>query len=368
MRIGIITITDGQNYGNRLQNFALQETLKKLGAEVDTIKRLTYHDITGMNRVKLYIKNFVKLFKNNKALISVYIRKHKFSKFNKKYISFSKYSLRDNHAPDELKDAYDFFICGSDQIWNPYIRIAYNDIENAFAVFADYNQRISYAASFGISEIPKRYIKQYQKLINGIKTISVREAEGVDIVKKLTGREAKLVLDPTMLLSKEEWIRIEKKPKWYKGKQYVLTYFLGGRAENIKRLVNEISIRDGLDIINLESEFLVNNIVKNTDYYSVSPEEFVYLVHHCSYMLTDSFHGSVFSIIFEKIFGVFGRKEVEKNNNMSSRIISLLSMFGLQSCLDNINILRSIDYNKIKQILNEEKKYSIDYLLNAIQH
>lgn len=366
MKIGIITITDGQNYGNRLQNFALQETLKKFGVQADTIKRLTFRNVTGMDRVKLYIKNFVKFFVCPKAITSFYIRKYKFYQFNKKYIHFSNYFLKDNHASDKLKDSYNFFICGSDQIWNPYIRIAYDDIENAFAVFAYDYQRISYAASFGISEIPEKCIEQYKRLINGMRLISVREVKGVDIVKKLTDKEAQLVLDPTMLLSKEEWIRIEKKPRWYENEKYILTYFLGGRNGNVKRIINDISAKNNLKIINLEIEFLANNQVENSNYYTASPEEFIYLIHHCDFMMTDSFHGSVFSIIFEKAFGVFERKLTEKNNNMSSRIVSLLSMFGLQGCLNNIHILNKVDYNEVKQILNKEKAKSIDYLLNAI--
>lgn len=370
MRVGIITITDGQNYGNRLQNFALQETLKKLGFEVDTIKRLTFRDVRGIDRMKRDIRNLIIFFRNNRDIVPFCIRKHKFNRFNRKYISFSKYSLRDNHAPDDLKEAYDFFVCGSDQIWNPLIKIAYNDIENAFALFADYEQRISYAGSFGIEEIPKPYIEQYKKLIKEMNCISVREQTGVDIVKNLTGRNAELVLDPTFLLSKQEWIIIEQKPRWLREDKYILSYFLGGRNEDIKQLMNEVSLKYKLKIINLENEFLSGNMIENINYYTVSPNEFIFLVHHCNYMFTDSFHGSVFSIIFEKVFRVFERKEVEKNNNMSTRLKSLLSMLKLEKCIGNIEsleMLQDIDFSEANTILDIKKQESINYLLKSLK-
>lgn len=369
MKIAIITITDGENYGNRLQNYALQQVLMSLGHEVETIKRLTINDLEGLSKWIMRAYNVKCLLTHTDAKSARLVRKRNFKRFNKKYVHFSKYKVRDNVAPKKLARQYDYFVCGSDQIWNPLIKIAIDDIDNGFAKFAEKSQRISYAASFGISDLPEKYIERYRELLCGMKAISVREKGGVEIVRKVSGRDAKLVLDPTLMLSKEHWIAIEKRPKWCTDKKYILTYFLGGRSENINEFLQQKE-KQGFEVINLDFEYIESDKIENEQYFSTGPDEFIYLIHYCEMFLTDSFHGSVFSILFEKNFRVYDRKAVEDGNNMGTRISSLLQMFHLESCMENINqkVQEPIcEFEHIEQILRRERQESYEFLKNAMR-
>lgn len=366
MKIGIITITDGQNYGNRLQNYALQTTLEKLGLEPETIHRKTFRD---KNALKIRAKNIIKTFLGRYNPYPYYIRKKKFNEFNEKYVKFSKYSTGFNKAPQELKKSYDYFVCGSDQVWNPLIPIVIDDIESGFAQFADYNQRISYAASFGIKELPKEFENKFKNLLSGMRHISVREESGVKIVENLVGKEAKHVLDPTLLLSKEEWMKISEKPEWFNGKKFILTYFLGQPDAVLQQYIMKIAKEKSLEIIALNIEFLSNKEINNKDYFSVSPSEFVWLINSCSLMLTDSFHGSVFSIIFNKPFRVFNRKSVEEGNNMGTRIDTLFKLFGLNNygnINEEINEIFDYNYKRYNEVIKIEQEKSIEYLKTSL--
>lgn len=366
MKIGIITITDGQNYGNRLQNYALQTSLQKMGLEAETIYRKTFRDKIDFVRI---IKNIIKSCIGKYNPYPYLLRKIKFKNFNRRYINFSKYCIGENSAPNDLKREYDYFVCGSDQIWNPLIPICIDDIENGFAQFADYNQRIAYAASFGIGKIPEKFRCEYQRLLNGMKNISVREESGVTIVKELINKEVNHVLDPTLLLSKEEWLEIKEKPRWLEEKPFILTYFLGGQDEKLKTYIKNIAREKNLNIIDLSIEFISNNEIKNNNYFSVDPSEFIWLINKCDLMLTDSFHGSVFSIIFNKPFRVFKRKSVENGNNMNTRIDTLFNLFGLSNYGDlneSIDDLFKCNYGKYRQVIEYEQKRSIEYLKNAL--
>lgn len=362
MKIGIITITDGQNYGNRLQNYALQSTLEKLGVESETIYRKTFRDEQSL---KICAKNIIKTFLGRYNPYPYYIRKKKFNEFNKRYIKFSNYSIGFNKAPKDLKRDYDYFVCGSDQVWNPLIPIVIDDIENGFAQFADYNQRIAYAASFGIKEIPEEFKSQFKKLLNGMKYISVREESGVNIVKNLIGKEVKHVLDPTLLLLKEEWLKVSEKPKWFNGKPFILTYFLGKPDTALSKYIMTIAKEKKLEIIDLSIEFLSSKEISNKDYFSVSPSEFIWLINSCSLMLTDSFHGSVFSVIFNKPFRVFNRKSVEKGNNMGTRIETLFKVFELNNygnLKEEIDEVFKHNYKRYNEVIKIEQEKSIKYL------
>lgn len=368
MKVAIITITDGENYGNRLQNYALEQVLNSLGHDVETIKRLTIRDLGIKLKGIRFIYNIICALLHLKGKHAIMLRKRNFKEFNKRYVSFSKYKVHDNIAPKKLADAYDYFVCGSDQIWNPLIRIAIDDIDNGFAKFAKNNQRISYAASFGISELPYEYMEKYKQLLEGMKAISVREKSGIEIVKKVSGRDATLVLDPTLMLSKEQWIAIEKKPKWHSQKRYILTYFLGGRNDKIN-LFLEQKAKQEFQIINLDFEFIGYEKIENEKHFSVGPDEFIYLIHNCEIFLTDSFHGSVFSILFKKNFKVYDRKEVEVGNNMGTRISSLLEMFHLEQCSGDLNDeveITECSFDNVDEILKAERMNSYKYLRKVL--
>ena len=341
--IGIITINDNNNCGNRLQNYALQETLKKYCDKVQTIKNEPFlnwnhnYPISLLRLIKKQIKN---LIKGNKL----------FKEFNKN-ITFAKGYL--TIKTRNISDKYDYFVVGSDQVWKP-TRKRLSKID--LLAFAEPKKRIAYAASFGLNEIEEKYYKTLQEELPKFKAISVREDAGKEIINKATGiKDVSVVLDPTMLLDKEKWIKLEKKPEGFNKDKYVFTYFLGD--ENTEKLVKEI----------FGEKYSVVDFYKGT----YGPAEFLYLINHAEYILTDSFHGTVFSILFNKEFYVFERKEKDINNNMSSRFETLFRIFSLEdrkiNNLKDINITNKIDYSIIEEKLKEEREKSLVFLDNALK-
>lgn len=368
MKIGILTITDGANYGNRLQNYAMQELIESLGYEVETIRRLTYRDRTKTDEVKITIKDTIKRFIGKKNTeFSARKRKNRFNEFNKRYIKYSDFCISNNNAPSELNDYYDYFVCGSDQIWNAHFDVVKCDIKNHLAAFADSTKRIAFAASFGTTDVAVGYKKVFEDELKKFKAIAVREDAGRKIVKDLTGRDdVAVVLDPTLLIDRDKWISIEKQPKYIKDEKYIVTYFLGGRSEKINLYIENLSAKNGLKVINLDIEFLRDSQISNGDIFCTTPDEFVWLIHHAECVLTDSFHASVFSIIFEKPFLVFERIAAEKDNDMGSRIDTLLGKFRLNDCKDDIENPTKVplnhDYSEGYKQLEKERKKAMFFL------
>lgn len=373
-KIAIITITDGTNYGNRLQNFATQKILEGFGVEVETI----YNFYGRLSKIKFIYKKFKRICKYKllicfrliikfsdfkiKKLYDVYIeleRNKAFEKFNSKYIKFSKFKTSGSNIPLELNYTYDYFLCGSDQIWNPYYP---QSADLYFLTFTDYEKSIAFAPSLGVSNFPNEMKKSYIEWISKIKYLSVREKAGRDIIKQLTGRDALVLVDPTLLLSKEEWLEISSRPACKPRKKYILTYFLGNRPKEDVDKIIKIAQNNGMEIFDLLD---VNSVKK----YSISPSEFIDLINDASLVCTDSFHGTIFSMIMKVPFIVFERKG--KEVSMNSRIQTLLSLFNLET-RTNKNIICDeqifqVNYENIDSILRIEKEKSMKYLKDAMQ-
>lgn len=369
-KVGIITITHGTNYGNRLQNYATQKVLEDLGVKAETIyhyygkggkSQSFYNKLIGKiydvkkNNLRYLLNQVIRRKLNNKAKQE---REKSFAEFNNKYIKFSKFKTTSYDIPSELDANYDYFLCGSDQIWNPYHTESANVY---FLTFTKYEKSIAFAPSLGVSEFPYEMRQSYIKMINQIKYLSVREKAGYDIIRELTGRKAEVLVDPTLLLNREEWLEISKEPKCKPKSNYILTYFLGEKDKSSIRRIEIIAKENKMEVFNLLDR---NNIEK----YSVNPSEFIALIKDASLVCTDSFHGSVFSIIMRVPFIVFERKG--KEISMNSRIDTLLSTLKLKSRLDK-NIISNdqifnLDYEEIQGILNLEKEKSINFLKKSL--
>lgn len=371
MKVAILTITDGANYGNRLQNYALQETIRSMGVEVETIRRKTFRDKSGINRIFEKAKIIIKRCFGKNYNYYYEQRRKIFQDFNNKYVSFSTEIIGNNIAPNNLSNKYDYFVCGSDQVWNARIPIVKEDLNNYLAMFANKEKRIAYAASFGTNDIPEEDRMLFRKQLNQFKVIGLREEAGMDIVRDLTGRtDAKVVLDPTMLLSSEQWNNIIQKPDFVKENvPYIVTYFLGGRSSKISQYIKNLANKSECIVYNLENEFKADNI-DELEVYKAGPQEFVWLIKNAEYVLTDSFHATVFSILFHKKFCVFERKECEQGNNMNSRITTLLGYFGLEDWSDNIDNPTNIpmEYNGeyVDSVIRYKKQESVRFLKNAL--
>lgn len=147
----------------------------------------------------------------------------------------------------------------------------------------------------------------------------MREQEGANTVKQFTGRDVPVVVDPTMLLTPDEWRKVSRQPAWYRGEDYILTYFLGNRPN---AAIQQVANKSGLPSVNLLDEDVYEHYVTGVD-------EFIWAIEHASLIYTDSFHGTVFSILFQRPFVVCNRVGEEAVGKMSSRIDTLLSYFGL---------------------------------------
>lgn len=371
-KVAILTLNGYFNYGNRLQNYALQEAIRGLGFEVETIINNTTHIINSKKAEKIRkyeiikdknVKDIYKLV-NKKLINSLYgnelnkKRTQIFKDFSKQYINETEYTISINNIPKDLSNRYDYFVTGSDQVWNPNFRKG-SPID--FLTFAPKEKRISYAASFGVSYIPEEYKERYRKWLFGMNRLSVREEAGAEIIKELTGRETTVVLDPTMLLTREEWLSISKEPV-YKPERYLLTYFLGDIPKARIKKIKEIAKRNNLEIVNLAQ-------ISDKKYYLSGPSEFINYIESASVFCTDSFHGAVFSILLKTPFIVFNREG--KGPSMNSRLETLLEKFRLEDRLeDNIQSNQQIfncDLTNTLPILEDEKEISLKYLRSSLK-
>ena len=352
MKIGIITINDNDNYGNRLQNYAVQETLKKIGIEdVETIKNDVY--LNNKKPIIEYIARGAKgVYKRAELIIK---RKIKNPKRRKCFLEFNKnvkFSKRYAHMYKK-NDGYDCFIVGSDQVWNPnFGRLRDFDVVN----FETKAKRIAFAASFGVSQIDKEHEDRMVRTLPRFDAVTVREDAGKAIIKnKLPDIDVEVLVDPTMLLNAEEWDKVSKKPEALKTDRYILNYFLGELSDKRRKEIDRIAKENNCEVINI--------LDKNSPFYQTGPSEFIYLEKNAFAICTDSFHSCVFAILYNKPFIVFDREDnVAK---MNSRIDTLINKFKLKNRVFENKIKTEnleYDYTEAYEILERERKKSIDFL------
>ena len=375
-KVGILTINDYNNYGNRLQNYATQELLKAMGLDVKTVVNITKIEnkngqikevIHKIQRIKHMTLNEIFEKINTKIWNYTHVKEIKrckierikaFKEFTRKYIEETDYFISTNNIPNGLSEKFDYFITGSDQVWNPNFRHG-SSID--FLTFAPKHKRIAYAPSFGISKIPPEYIDRYKTWLSEMYRLSVREEIGAKIIKELTGRDAVVLVDPTLMLTKEKWLSISKEAKNKPEGKYLLNYFLGSVSKETKRKIKSIATKNKLEIVNLAD-------IRDKKTYTADPSEFIDYINSASVFLTDSFHGAVFSILLEVPFIVFNREG--SIHSMNSRIDTLLSKFKLGSrkannITDN-NQIFEIDYSHVPPILEAERKKAYEYLKEAL--
>lgn len=359
MKVGIITFHKAINYGAILQAFALQSAVKKLNSHID-VEIINYipPKFVKVNQI-IKLKSGKRMFLES-VLIAPYFYKRKkiFENFSQKFLNLTK-PLYNKEELKNFSRNYDYIITGSDQVWN------YNLTNTDDAYFINFNERaikVAYAASFGIEKIPSDLENWYTKLINKINFISTREQQGVKIVNELCNKKVPVVLDPTFLLDKDEWkLLIKEKIE----KNYILIYTLNSTDILIKA-AKKLKEETGMQIILLcyGAKYIYSKYSK----YDISPEQFIALFMHANYILTDSFHGTAFSINFNKKFLV---SYDSRKNNVNSRLQSILTLLGLQkqviNTADDINkIYTDIDYKKVNKLLKEERNKSFEFLKTSI--
>lgn len=342
MRVAMMTLNAYDNYGNMLQKYALYRTLKKFA---DSVEVLWYPATKSFFPYDLELNRGA--IGNLKDSAFVAVRQYKIKEFNDANIA-TRYDIP---YLEELADEYDFFIIGSEHVWNPDFKVP-----DRFLEFAPSEKRIAYAAGIAIPELPEGIQKTYRKKISEMPHVSVRERADCDIVEKLTGKRPLQVLDPVFLLTAIEWREIEKHPRWLNQRKYangyIMSYFLDG---NVPEQIDALAKKIGLPVVNMLDK-------NNFEHYVTGIEEFVYLLDHAALICTNSFHGTAFAAIFKRPFIVCSVGEFNG---------SLLEMFGLSERATDMNLKINVDPLKIDftrrdEVLPRERAKSFKFLSEAL--
>lgn len=369
-KVAVVTFHRAHNFGSVLQTYALQEYVKELGKEAGTDIEYTVIDFYTEEQEELYkvyksgfnIKKFIKnafVLQNAKAL------KMKHRKF-KDFISENFNVTERYRNTEEVKlnvPLADYYISGSDQIWN----VRAKDFADVYYLdFVNQGKKISYAASFGPLKIDwDQYDKQkYTQLLQEYDAISVREQGSADNVEHLTGNQCSINIDPTLLLASEHWRKIQSDVD-YKDGQYILMYCLEPSKQQLK-MADAISKKLKLPIVILRynnKNDMFNHYVKK---YDSGPKDFLAYIDHAALVLSSSFHGTAFSLIYHKPFYVF-------NGMKDNRISSILLKTGMtERSLEHFEEIERVTLDKpddkvIEALLNEERSASRMYLRRALE-
>lgn len=387
-RTAIVSCYFQHNYGSMLQAYATQMALDKLGYTNETI------DISGFNgeikkaKIKYFakasftsdillskmgmVKNvLIKKFAKNEYTLLSKVRNQKFDDFSKKNFRLSQRYSSKEELGAKCAENYSAVLVGSDQLWLPgNIAADYYTLN-----FVPENvNTVAYSTSFGQSNLPKDSTKRAAIFLKRIRHISVREESGRKLVKKIAQRNVPVVCDPTLLFTGEEWMGIQKKEALIK-EPYIFCYFLGNNPphrEFAKRLKKATGCKI-VALIHLDEYVKSDEGYADETPYDIDPADFLNLVRNATYVCTDSFHCSIFSILYNKIFFTFRRYTRNTKQSTNSRLDTLFRVTGIsgrimdgsediQKC---INI--PIDYNVISKKMTDVRKESLDYLIVALR-
>lgn len=359
--IGILTWHYYNNFGSALQAFALQETLTRLGYIVDIInyRKFPYKNESALKKIIKKILQYTLAKVCNKIYNRVV---NNIALYQKRYLNQTE-PFTDPSYMKSIACEYDCIVYGSDQIWAPNV---YTHIYMGAHV-PDNVRKISYAASIGLNEIPTDLVEVYKKNLSSYYAVAVREEEGKVLLKNKCGIEASVVLDPTLMIDASTYKSMQRKVRGLNGK-YIFCYFLN-KEHNYKKKVQEYARKNNLQIIGVsdrkaDAEWMT--LLTN-----IGADQFLWLINHAETIFTDSYHGSIFSLLFHKNLWTFIRfaeenpicqnsriRQLKKNFNLGNRIITAEQMID-----DTI----AIDYAFFERRLAELKKESHSYLHKALE-
>lgn len=370
--------TNSTNYGGLLQAYALCKVLEGLGYEAEQIRFQSMGRMDSAKKMDM-VRN--RSFRDIRKLIRISIRakyravvkKLFFSKINdRRQMAFSAFRESIPHSEeiystktiDRAEECYDFFAAGSDQIWFP------GGYEPAYYLeFVKNKPKFSYAASMAVDMLSAEEQEQYRERLKDFIGVSVREASGVDALKDVSPVPVRHVLDPTLLLSAEQWDTVCAERLI--SENYVFCYYLGDDAE-AREITTQFAKQNGKTVVTIP--YLTGEYRKcdrhfgDIKLYDVSPPQFLSLIKHADYVFTDSFHATVFSIIYNCPFFTFERRG---HTNMNTRIVSLLNMVQASARFCNSEEMRTVDYllqcdkmplTQEGTLLAEMKQKSLNYL------
>lgn len=373
MKIGLVTLYRGYNYGTSLQAYALKTYLEQLGYETDIIwKREGSHSGRDIRFEKLFRMFKRSILRPNllKETVKGYLgnfHNAPSKEIKQKYLEFTEQKLKVHALSNkQLKEFASSpktlaVVCGSDQIW----KVNAANVDPMFYLqFVPKRKRVAYAPSFGGASIPDYNKKIISKYLKSIPYISVREKSGVDVVYRLTGKKVESVIDPTLLIDWHELIKPIKE-------DYVLLYFLDEPADSVLKKVVEVARKKQLKIYAIPHQFEKYNKYPDIHLKSVGPLEFPSIIANASCVYTDSFHGTAFSVNLNRPFMTFQRN-YKSFKSQSSRITNFLELFNLsiqyitlEQQKDFNSDFPQIDFGNVNQVLKKQREKSYKYLTNT---
>lgn len=383
-KVAIVSCYFKHNYGSMLQSYATQKILDDMKIENETInvdknvdflkgkKKYYISQVLNFNFIKTKF-GMVKLKidkKLNKDLRNnIAVRDKKYEEFKEVFRLTKPYETY-SELTQACKENYRSVVVGSDQLWLPVNVVADYYTLNFVPKGVD---RVSFSTSFGVSSVPEKYEEAYKSFLNKIDYLSIREEAGQKLIKNLTGRDATLVCDPTLLFNKDEWMMIQHKERFIKDK-YIFCYFLGNNIEH-RKFAERLKEKTGCKIVSLNhcDEYVkYSDVFADETPYNVGPSEFLNLIRNAEYVCTDSFHGTVFSLINNVKFFTFRRYSNNSKISTNSRINSLLNIVGLKDRLlvgdEDINNEsgKIIDFDDVNDKLENFRNDSKAFLKQAL--
>ena len=356
MKLAIMTFQKTNNYGGILQNFALQKSIEKLGFEVETINYVGSY-IEKPYRIEHLKNKGLKAYLFGVAGYVIYLFRGNNNRKFKKRIKYTKPVT--GKELKELNNQFDYFVTGSDQVWNYKLT---GDDDNFFLGFVEDKKKcISYAASLGLGKIDEDKYYLFHDLYS-FGGLSTREISAKNEIQKIIDKEIEVVCDPCLLLSKSMWNEIIKKNKYHK--EYVFVYQLGF-SPDVVCLAKKIAKKYRISMV--FAPFPVGRMACGKWDFFAGAGEILSYISNARFVVTDSFHGTIFSIIFEKQFYT---KAGGTHSGVGNRIVDLLTHYNLQDRIisgELKNISEIIDYSKVSNILELDRIRSLDYLEKCLK-
>ena len=359
--IGIMTFHGADNYGAVLQAYALSTFLKEEGflPEIIDYRSKVYdrYAIFRKSRYKripiLIVEDLMNWRKNRN-------RKVRFDQFRKNYLPISSDSFLTFESLNRISDSYDYYICGSDQIWNPNIS---KGIDPAYLLefVKSSSKKISFAPSLGVESLPELYLWKIEKAIRSFRAVSVREQNGVDLLQTYCNQKIECVCDPVFLLNQDHYELLCRKKITFK---FIFLYVIGSARQNrrIIQFAEEIAAEKHLQLIYLIDGNTTLYRIKGKDVKGSSIEDFLSYIKNAECVISNSFHATVFSILFSKQFVSFPKEET------NSRLTNILQELSLSERIykKGISIDENIDYDSVMPRLQQMRDNAVHFLFSAL--
>lgn len=376
MKLALFSCHNDLNYGSMLQAYALVAALKKNGVDAEYLDYSTCPDPNTISRIVKrvimapvrFVRKVFKVQKQSDGFEFFFTTEFKktrraYDSFHRKFIPVSQRRYYYDTISRKLDvSAYDNYMVGSDQTWSPFL---YRPRNPYFLDFCELPKKSSYAPSLGTISLPLSYINLLVEKLHSFDFLSCRELSNCKRLSELMGREVTYVLDPTLLLDPCEWDKIAN-PSKIEG-QYILAYILGEK-DTVINFAERLSEEKHLPVFFIVTRPKYLDMKYNLN--GIGPEDWIGLIRNAKYVVTDSFHGSLFCINYNVNFYAFSKRDGDVNSQDNARILEFLSLLGLQSRFqddkDNPCLLEDIVFPPVNQLIEQLREKSMKYLFGCL--